>query len=82
MPDYALAAIRQARPAFEQQIKGFALPDAVLTGVETQTSSPLCITGGRVDDQSRNVRGPYPAGEGAGYAGGIVSGGVGGCRSG
>jgi uncharacterized FAD-dependent dehydrogenase len=75
LPDYALEAIREALPAFERQIKGFAMPDAVLTGVETRTSSPLRITRGR-DYQSLNVKGLYPAGEGAGYAGGIMSAGV------
>ncbi len=75
LPHYVLAAIREALPAFERQIKGFAMPDAVLTGVETRTSSPLRITRGR-DWQSVNVRGLYPAGEGAGYAGGIMSAGV------
>ena len=75
LPDYAIAAIREALPAFERQIKGFAMPDAVLTGVETRTSSPLRITRGR-DFQSVNVKGLYPAGEGAGYAGGIMSAGV------
>ena len=75
LPDYALVAIREALPAFERQIKGFALLDAVLTGVETRTSSPLRITRGR-DFQSVNVKGLYPAGEGAGYAGGIMSAGV------
>jgi len=75
LPDYALLAIREALPAFERQIKGFAMPDAVLTGVETRTSSPLRITRGR-DLQSLNVAGLYPAGEGAGYAGGIMSAGV------
>jgi uncharacterized protein len=75
LPVYALDAIREALPAFEKQIPGFALPDAVLTGVETRTSSPLRITRGR-DFQSLNVRGLYPAGEGAGYAGGIMSAGV------
>jgi uncharacterized FAD-dependent dehydrogenase len=72
LPDYAIAAIREALPAFERQIKGFGRPDAVLTGVETRTSSPLRITRGR-DYQSLNVKGLYPAGEGAGYAGGIMS---------
>ena len=72
LPEYALAALREALPAFERQIKGFAMPDAVLTGVETRTSSPLRITRGR-DFQSLNVGGLYPAGEGAGYAGGIMS---------
>jgi len=75
LPVYALDAIREALPAFERQIKGFAMPDAVLTGVETRTSSPLRITRGR-DLQSLNVKGLYPAGEGAGYAGGIMSAGV------
>ena len=70
-----LAAMREALPAFERQVAGFALPDAVLTGVETRTSSPLRITRGR-DFQSLNVAGLYPAGEGAGYAGGIMSAGV------
>jgi uncharacterized FAD-dependent dehydrogenase len=75
LPDYALDAIREALPAFERQIKGFSMPDAVLTGVETRTSSPLRLTRGK-DYQSLNVRGLYPAGEGAGYAGGIMSAGV------
>ena len=75
LPDYALEAIREALPAFERQIKGFSMPDAVLTGVETRTSSPLRITRGK-DFQSLNVAGLYPAGEGAGYAGGIMSAGV------
>ncbi len=76
LPDYAIDAIREALPAFERQIKGFNMPDAMLTGVETRTSSPLRITRGRVDFQSLNVKGLYPAGEGAGYAGGIMSAGV------
>ncbi len=75
LPDYALDAIREALPAFERQIKGFAMPDALLTGVETRTSSPLRITRGK-NYQSLNVAGLYPAGEGAGYAGGIMSAGV------
>jgi hypothetical protein len=75
LPDYAIEAIREALPAFEKQIAGFSLPDAVLTGVETRTSSPLRITRGK-DYQSLNVAGLYPAGEGAGYAGGIMSAGV------
>ncbi|MCX7177609.1 MAG: hypothetical protein NTX56_02220, partial [Proteobacteria bacterium] len=72
LPDYAIVALRQAIPAFDRQIKGFAMPDAVLTGVETRTSSPIRIERG-VDLQSVNCRGLYPAGEGAGYAGGILS---------
>jgi uncharacterized FAD-dependent dehydrogenase len=79
LPDFAVEAIREALPAFDRQIKGFALADAVLTGVETRTSSPIRI---RRDDsfQSVNTRGLYPAGEGAGYAGGILSAGVDGIR--
>ncbi len=75
LPPYVLAAIREALPAFARQIPGFAMTDAVLTGVETRTSSPLRITRGK-DWQSLNVKGLYPAGEGAGYAGGIMSAGV------
>jgi len=79
LPDYAIAAIREALPAFDRQIQGFAMRDAVLTGVETRTSSPLRITRGD-DFQSVNVKGLYPAGEGAGYAGGILSAGVDGIK--
>jgi uncharacterized FAD-dependent dehydrogenase len=75
LPRYALEAIREALPAFARQIPGFAMDDALLTGVETRTSSPLRIPRGR-DHQSLNVAGLYPAGEGAGYAGGIMSAGV------
>ncbi len=79
LPDYAIFAIREALPAFDKQIRGFGMDDAVLTGVETRTSSPLRITRG-TDCQSLNVKGLYPAGEGAGYAGGILSAGVDGIR--
>ena len=79
LPDYAIQAIREAIPAFDRQIRGFNLYDAVLTGVETRTSSPLRITRGE-NLQSLNVKGLYPAGEGAGYAGGILSAGVDGIR--
>ena len=79
LPDFAITAIREAIPAFDRQIRGFALADAVLTGVETRTSSPLRITRGE-DLQSLNVKGIYPAGEGAGYAGGILSAGIDGIR--
>ena len=72
LPDYVIAAIREALPAFDKQIKGFAMDDALLTGVETRTSSPVRIKRGD-DYQSFNVKGLYPAGEGAGYAGGILS---------
>ncbi|HTQ71305.1 MAG TPA: NAD(P)/FAD-dependent oxidoreductase [Acidocella sp.] len=79
LPDYAIAAIREALPAFGKQIHGFDRPDALLTGVETRTSSPVRITRGK-DFCSLNVRGLYPAGEGAGYAGGILSAGVDGIK--
>ncbi|WP_369959681.1 NAD(P)/FAD-dependent oxidoreductase [Pseudomonas benzenivorans] len=79
LPDFAIEAIREAIPAFAKQIKGFDLHDAVLTGIETRTSSPLRITRGD-DLQSLNLKGLYPAGEGAGYAGGILSAGVDGIR--
>ena len=79
LPEYAIAAMREALPEFDKQIKGFAMRDAVLTGVETRTSSPIRITRGE-DMQSLNVRGLFPAGEGAGYAGGILSAGVDGIR--
>ncbi len=72
LPDYAIAAIREALPEFDKQIKGFAMEDAVLTGVETRTSSPVRIKRGE-NFQSINITGLYPAGEGAGYAGGILS---------
>ncbi|WP_394789889.1 NAD(P)/FAD-dependent oxidoreductase [Rhodoferax sp.] len=79
LPGYAIEAIREALPAFGRKIKGFDLHDAVLTGVETRTSSPLKMTRGE-DFQSLNVRGLYPAGEGASYAGGILSAGVDGIK--
>ena len=72
LPGYALEAMREALPAFERQIKGFAMADAVMTGVETRTSSPIRITRG-ADFQSLNTERLFPAGEGAGYAGGILS---------
>jgi len=80
LPDYAVAAIRAAIPAFDRQIRGYALPDAMLTGVETRTSSPVRIRRNDDDLQSVNTRGLYPAGEGAGYAGGILSAAVDGIR--
>ncbi len=79
LPDFAVEAMREALPVFDRQIKGFALADAVMTGVETRTSSPIRITRD-ASFQSRNTRGLYPAGEGAGYAGGILSAGVDGIR--
>ncbi len=79
LPDYAIAAIREAIPAFDKHIRGFQMHDAILTGVETRTSSPIRITRGD-DFQSLNVKGLYPAGEGASYAGGILSAGVDGIK--
>jgi uncharacterized FAD-dependent dehydrogenase len=72
LPGYAIAAIREALPAFARQIPGFDMADAVLTGVETRTSSPIRL---RRNDgfESVNMRGLFPAGEGAGFAGGILS---------
>ncbi|MGJ0483888.1 MAG: NAD(P)/FAD-dependent oxidoreductase [Methylomicrobium sp.] len=72
LPAYAIEAIREALPAFDRKIPGFAMKDAVLTGVETRTSSPIRIKRNE-HYQSLNTRGLYPAGEGAGYAGGIMS---------
>jgi uncharacterized FAD-dependent dehydrogenase len=79
LPPFAVAAIREAIPAFNKQIAGFAMHDAILTAVETRTSSPVSI---RRDEtlQSVNTRGLYPGGEGAGYAGGILSAAVDGIR--
>ena len=79
LPAYAITALREALPAFGRKIKGFDMPDAVLTGVETRTSSPLKITRGD-NFQSLNTAGLYPAGEGASYAGGILSAGVDGIK--
>ena len=79
LPEFAIAAIREALPAFGRQIRGFDAPEAVLTGIEARTSSPVRITRGE-DFQSLNVKGLYPGGEGAGYAGGILSAAVDGIR--
>jgi uncharacterized FAD-dependent dehydrogenase len=79
LPDFAVAAMREALLAFDQQLPGFARPDALMTGVETRTSSPIRIPRG-FDFQSVNTVGLFPAGEGAGYAGGILSAGVDGIR--
>jgi uncharacterized FAD-dependent dehydrogenase len=79
LPAYAIEALREAIPVFGKKIRGFDMADAVLTGVETRTSSPLKIPRGD-DLQSINVRGLYPAGEGASYAGGILSAGVDGIK--
>jgi uncharacterized protein len=80
LPAYAIEAMREALPAFGKQIRGFDRADAVLTGVETRTSSPVRITRDAESLQSLNVRGLYPCGEGAGYAGGILSAGVDGIK--
>ncbi|MEY4641786.1 MAG: hypothetical protein RLZZ227_1780 [Pseudomonadota bacterium] len=80
LPEYAISAIREALPQFGKQMQGFDRADAVLTGIETRTSSPLRITRDGESLQSLNVQGLYPAGEGAGYAGGILSAGVDGIR--
>ena len=72
LPGSVVAAIQEALPAFDKKIRGFILPDAVLTGIETRTSSPVRIIRGR-DYQSISIQGLYPAGEGSGYAGGILS---------
>ena len=79
LPDFANEALREAIVAFDRQVKGFAMKDALLTGVETRTSSPISIRRGK-DYQSINTRGLYPAGEGAGYAGGILSAGIDGIK--
>jgi uncharacterized FAD-dependent dehydrogenase len=79
LPDFVTAALREALPAFARKIPGFAMDDAVMTGVETRTSAPVRLPRGP-DQQSSNTRGLYPAGEGAGYAGGILSAGVDGVR--
>jgi len=80
LPEFAITAIREAIPEFAKQVKGFDLADGVLTGVETRTSSPIRIK--RDDDtlESINTKGLYPCGEGAGYAGGILSAGVDGIK--
>ena len=79
LPGFAVEAMKQALPVFGRKIRGYDMKDAVMTGVETRTSSPLRITRGE-DCQSLNVEGLYPAGEGAGYAGGILSAGVDGIK--
>ncbi|MET3117967.1 putative FAD-dependent dehydrogenase [Undibacterium sp. GrIS 1.8] len=80
LPDFAIEAIREAIPAFDKQISGFAMKDAIITGVETRTSSPIRIKRDDVSLQSINTKGLYPAGEGAGYAGGILSAAIDGIR--
>ncbi|MDZ7924432.1 MAG: NAD(P)/FAD-dependent oxidoreductase [Marinagarivorans sp.] len=80
LPDYVIEAIREALPEFGKQIRGFDRKDAILTGIETRTSSPVRISREHESLQSVNTRGLFPAGEGAGYAGGILSAGVDGIK--
>ncbi|MBM4239013.1 MAG: hypothetical protein FJ154_05690, partial [Gammaproteobacteria bacterium] len=80
LPDDAIEAMREALPVFGRQIRGFDREDAVLTGIESRTSSPLRITRDATSLQSLNLQGLYPGGEGAGYAGGILSAGVDGIK--
>jgi hypothetical protein len=80
LPEFAITAMREAIPEFAKQVKGFDLADGVLTGVETRTSSPIRIKRDDETLQSINTRGLYPCGEGAGYAGGILSAGVDGIK--
>jgi len=80
LPDFAIEAIREALPAFNKKINGFSMAEATLTAVETRTSSPIQITRDKNTLESLNVKGLYPAGEGAGYAGGILSAGIDGIK--
>jgi hypothetical protein len=80
LPPFAIEAIREALPEFEKKVKGFAMPDATLTAIETRTSSPIQITRDKQTLESLNINGLYPAGEGAGYAGGILSAGIDGIK--
>jgi len=79
LPDFAVDAIREAIPAFNKKIQGFSSDDGLLTGVETRTSSPISIKRNK-EFQSINTKGLFPAGEGAGYAGGILSAGIDGIK--
>ena len=81
MPALALRSLREAIPAFDKNLKGFARPDAVLIAVETRTSSPLRVSRRDQDYESVNTKGLYPAGEGAGFAGGIISAAVDGMKA-
>jgi len=78
LPDFAVSSLREAAPMFDRRLRGFATRDAVLTGVETRSSSPVRVQ--RDDTLQSNLRGVYPCGEGAGYAGGIMSAAVDGMR--
>jgi uncharacterized FAD-dependent dehydrogenase len=79
LPDFVCRALAEAIPEMDRKIRGFAHPDAVLTAVETRSSCPVRIE--RTEGQSVSVKGLYPAGEGAGYAGGIMSAAVDGIRA-
>ncbi len=78
LPDFVLASLREAFPLFDKKLHGYAMPDAVLTGVETRSSSPVRVV--RDESGQSNLRGIFPCGEGAGYAGGILSAAVDGIR--
>ena len=78
LPPFVLTSLRQAIPLFDRKLRGYALPDAVLTGIESRSSSPVRIP--RDDSGQSNIRGLFPCGEGAGYAGGILSAGADGIR--
>jgi uncharacterized protein len=78
LPDFAVSSLREAAPMLDRRLRGFAAPDALLTGVETRSSSPVRVL--RDDSFQSNLRGVYPCGEGAGYAGGIMSAAVDGMR--
>jgi uncharacterized FAD-dependent dehydrogenase len=80
LPEWAIAAIREAIPAFDRTLRGFAMQDAVLTGVETRTSSPIRVPRHSDSLQSVSTSGLFPAGEGAGFAGGILSSAIDGIR--
>ncbi|MCA1733799.1 MAG: FAD-dependent oxidoreductase, partial [Acidobacteria bacterium] len=80
LPEWAIAAIREAIPAFDRKLSGFAMADAILTGVETRTSSPIRIPRHEESLQSVSTPGLFPAGEGAGFAGGILSSAIDGIR--
>lgn len=80
LPSYVTAAMKEGILAFDHQLKGFALNDAVLTGVESRSSSPVTILRDSETLQSTTIKGLYPSGEGAGYAGGIISAGIDGLK--
>jgi uncharacterized FAD-dependent dehydrogenase len=73
LPDYVVESMREAILELDKKLKGFALPYAVMTGVETRSSAPIRIERENETMESANVAGLYPIGEGGGYAGGIIS---------